>query len=196
MANKKENVEQKEIVDNSEAPSLEKNESFLKLTREEALEENKRVKFNTKLLNANIPVLGICFGHQLIAHVLGGETTPAARGWGVGVHEFRVEDAPPWMSGKLGSFRLLCSHRDQVVRLPRDARVFARSDFCPVAGYTLGEHFVTFQGHPEFLKPYAVILMQSRKELLESAYDKGIASLAETTDEGLVATWMLEFFEQ
>ena len=35
---KKENVEQKEIVDNSEAPSLEKNESFLKLTREEALE--------------------------------------------------------------------------------------------------------------------------------------------------------------
>jgi len=47
---KKENVEQKEIVDNSEAPSLEKNESFLKLTREEALEENKRVKFE----NANI----------------------------------------------------------------------------------------------------------------------------------------------
>ena len=140
--------------------------------------------------------VGICFGHQLIAHVLGGETTPAVRGWGVGVHEFRVEDAPPWMSGKLGSFRLLCSHRDQVARLPRDARVFATSDFCPVAGYTLGEHFVTFQGHPEFLKPYAEILMQSRKELLESAYDKGIASLAETTDEGLVATWMLEFFEQ
>ena len=140
--------------------------------------------------------VGICFGHQLIAHVLGGETTPAARGWGVGVHEFRVEDAPPWMSGKLGSFRLLCSHRDQVARLPQDARVFARSDFCPVAGFTLGEHFVTFQGHPEFVKPYAEILMESRKELLESEYDKGIASLAETTDEAQVATWMLEFFQQ
>ena len=87
--------------------------------------------------------VGICFGHQLIAHVLGGETTPAARGWGVGVHEFRVEDAPPWMSEKTGSFRLLCSHRDQVARLPQDARVFARSDFCPVAGFTLGEHFLS-----------------------------------------------------
>ena len=38
--------------------------------------------------------------------------------------------------------------------------------------------------------------MESRKELLESAYDKGIASLAETTDEAQVATWMLEFFQQ
>jgi GMP synthase-like glutamine amidotransferase len=83
-----------------------------------------------------------------------------------------------------------------VARLPHDARVFARSDFCPVAGFTLGEHFVTFQGHPEFVKPYAEILMESRKALLESAYDKGIASLAETTDEAQVATWMLEFFQQ
>ena len=140
--------------------------------------------------------VGICFGHQLIAHVLGGETTPAARGWGVGVHEFWIEDAPPWMTETTGSFRLLCSHRDQVARLPQDARVFARSDFCPVAGFTLGEHFVTFQGHPEFVKPYAEILMETRKELLESAYDKGIASLAETTDEAQVATWMLEFFQQ
>ena len=95
------------------------------------------------------------------------------------------------MSAKTGSFRLLCSHRDQVARLPEDARVFAKSDFCPVAGFTLGDHFVTFQGHPEFVKPYAEILMQSRKELLESAYDKGMASLDKTTDDGLVSTWML-----
>ena len=140
--------------------------------------------------------VGICFGHQLIAHVLGGKTTPADGGWGVGVHEFQVECIPPWMSEKAGSFRLLCSHRDQVARLPEDACVFAKSDFCPVAGYTLGDHFVTFQGHPEFVKPYAEILMESRKELLEGAYDEGIASLDETTDEGLVATWMLEFFQQ
>ena len=139
--------------------------------------------------------VGICFGHQLIAHVLGGETTPADGGWGVGVHEFQVEGEPSWMSAKTGSFRLLCSHRDQVARLPEDARVFAKSDFCPVAGFTLGDHFVTFQGHPEFVKPYAEILMQSRKELLESAYDKGMASLDKTTDEGLVATWMLEFLQ-
>ena len=140
--------------------------------------------------------VGICFGHQLIAHVLGGETTSAAGGWGVGVHQFKVEFEPPWMPEKTTSFRLLCSHRDQVTRLPQDAHVFAKSDFCPVAGYTMGNHFITFQGHPEFEKPYAEILMRSRKELLESAYDPGIASLEETTDEGLVATWMYEFLQQ
>ena len=139
--------------------------------------------------------VGICFGHQLIAHVLGGETTSAAGGWGVGVHEFKVEFEPPWMPEKTTSFRLLCSHRDQVTRLPQDAHVFAKSDFCPVAGFTLGDHFVTFQGHPEFEKSYSEILMRSRKELLESAYDPGIASLDEITDEGLVATWMLEFLK-
>ena len=140
--------------------------------------------------------VGICFGHQLIAHVLGGETMPAQSGWGVGVHEFKVEFEPPWMPERTTSFRLLCSHRDQVTRLPQDAHVFAKSDFCPAAGFTMGEHFVTFQGHPEFSKPYAEILIRSRKELLDSAYDPAIASLDEPSDEGLVATWMLEFFRQ
>ena len=47
----------------------------------------------------------------------------------------------------------------------------------------------------KFEKSYSEILMRSRKELLESAYDPGIASLDEITDEGLVATWMLEFLK-
>ena len=81
-------------------------------------------------------------------------------------------------------------------KTPPGRTCFAKSDFCPVAGFTLGDHFVTFQGHPEFEKSYSEILMRSRKELLESAYDPGIASLDEITDEGLVATWMLEFLQQ
>src|SRR5262245_23341815 len=44
------------------------------------------------------PLVGICFGHQLIARALGGNVFKAPQGWGVGVHESTVTDPAPWMS--------------------------------------------------------------------------------------------------
>ncbi|MCZ6888921.1 MAG: GMP synthase [Gammaproteobacteria bacterium] len=137
--------------------------------------------------------VGICFGHQLIAHVLGGKTTAASVGWGVGVHEVRVVDKQPWMDPALPSINLLCSHKDQVLVLPERARVIASSEFCPLAGFALGSHFITFQGHPEFSTGYARALMNSRVELLGDAYEPGIRSLEHDTDETSVGRWMLNF---
>lgn len=139
-------------------------------------------------------VVGICFGHQLIAQALGGAAGPAPCGWTVGVHESRVAARTRWMDPEAPSFSLISAHQDQVSRLPAGAQLIATNDVCPNAAFQVGEHMLAFQGHPEFTKAYSRDLMSSRRELLgEKCYREGMASLAHDTDEGLVARWILNF---
>jgi GMP synthase-like glutamine amidotransferase len=91
---------------------------------------------------------------------------------------------------------LLSSHKDQVVELPRNARVIARSEFCPNSGYVIGNQVLTLQGHPEFSKSYVEELMRTRQLVLgEQTFLAGIASLQEETHEALVARWIMNFIE-
>ncbi|MEM7078113.1 MAG: GMP synthase [Pseudomonadota bacterium] len=139
-------------------------------------------------------ILGICFGHQLLAHFFGGHVAPAPGGWAVGVHASTLtprawmgDDAPTAMA-------LLSSHKDQVQALPPTAQLYASNTFCPLAGFTLGEAAITIQGHPEFAKPYAAALMNFRRELLgEETFSAGMASLAHDTDSLQMARLLLDF---
>ena len=152
------------------------------------------VEFVRGEMAAGRPVVGICFGHQLIAHYFGGEVRKAEAGWAVGVHETRVVRTLPWMDPKLGSFRILSTHQDQVVRLPDGAELIAETPFCPVSGFVIGDVALCFQGHPEFDKPYAEALMHRRRELIgERTFAGGIESLAMPLDRKDVARWMLRF---
>jgi GMP synthase-like glutamine amidotransferase len=138
-------------------------------------------------------VVGICFGHQLVAHFFGGETRAADGGWCVGVQSAEVLEQQPWMTPRVERLALLSSHKDQVVGLPPGAQLFARGDRCPVAGFVLDD-VLTFQGHPEFTSSYAGDLMDMREQLLGAdAYRQGKASLTASTDAPLVARWMLNF---
>ena len=149
--------------------------------------------FVDKALDAGRKVVGICFGHQLIAHFFGGEAGPAS-GWAVGVHESRVLAEAPWLDPKLDRFALLSSHKDQVTRMPEGAQLFASNDFCPIAGFTWGDDVLTFQGHPEFCKPYSQDLMNMRRELLgEATYRAGVASLEGEIHAVTVGRWILNF---
>ncbi|MCG8671681.1 MAG: gamma-glutamyl-gamma-aminobutyrate hydrolase family protein [Pseudomonadales bacterium] len=141
-------------------------------------------------------MLGICFGHQLIAIALGGNTEKAQQGWGVGNYLSELLDTPEWMQTTPTDkqFRLLVSHQDQVVALPTDATLLGRNDFCPNAMYQIEDHVLTFQGHPEFSKSYSKALMDKRREAIgEEVYQKGIDSLQLMPQGELVAKWMYEF---
>ena len=149
--------------------------------------------FVRRALDAGGRVAGICFGHQLIAHFFGGRTE-RAQGWAVGVHESEVLVRAPWLAPTAERFSLLSSHQDQVTALPPGAQLFARNAFCPLAGFTLGDQVITFQGHPEFPKGLSHDLMNMRRELLgEATYQAGMASLASETHQGLAARWILNF---
>ena len=77
------------------------------------------------LCKADIPVVGICFGHQIIAQALGGKVEKSPKGWGVGVHSWQQYEQPWWMGGESSqstsdkpTFSLLAIHQDQVTALP------------------------------------------------------------------------------
>ena len=63
-------------------------------------------------------MVGICFGHQMVAHVLGGKTEPARQGWGVGIHQYQIITKHDFMRPGADEFGLLASHKDQVTELP------------------------------------------------------------------------------
>jgi GMP synthase-like glutamine amidotransferase len=140
------------------------------------------------------PLIGICFGHQLVAQALGGKTEAAAVGWGVGVHESTIHSQLPYMEPALAQARVLVSHKDQVTQLPPGASLLASSEFCPNSMFQIGEHIFCMQGHPEFRAGYSKDLMNMRRELLgEAVYAAGIDSLQQDLHSDTIARWIVQF---
>lgn len=137
-------------------------------------------------------VVGICFGHQLIAKALGGEVSKSPKGWGVGVNVYQRHGNSV---GEGETFQLLASHQDQVMTAPEGAEVIASNAHCEIAGLRLGSCVLTFQGHPEFIPEYAEEIMRFRHDMIGAErVEQGMASL--TTHEhqgGRIARWILDF---
>lgn len=152
--------------------------------------------FVVALHEAKVKLVGICFGHQMVAQALGGVTKAAHNGWGVGVSTSVVLNHSTIVPRDVSEFSLVVSHKDQVTELPRDAELLAGSGFCPNAMFKVDNHILTFQGHPEFSKGYSRAVMDWREEILgPETYEKGVASLTKPTNEKDVAEWIVSFIE-
>lgn len=139
-------------------------------------------------------LLGICFGHQILALALGGAASRAEQGWGIGVHSYRMQAASAGTQVFPANIRLLISHRDQVTRLPQGAQLLASSDFCPNAAFVLDDRVLCFQGHPEFTADFSRSLLQLRQGIYTPEfYARGLSSLQQQHDGQKVGAWMLEF---
>ena len=91
--------------------------------------------------DAGVPLVGSCFGHQIIAQALGGTVEKFPDGWAVGRTDYRSGDR---------SLALNAWHQDQVTALPPGATVIASNDFCENAALGYGNRILTLQPHPEF----------------------------------------------
>lgn len=150
----------------------------------------------SQLLEEKKKLLGICFGHQLIALCLGAKVGRAPQGWGVGRMSYDWHAAKLPLAPEDDKMALLVSHQDQVLELPENAVLLASNAHCPVAGYAVGEEVFCVQGHPEFVEDYSAFLMGKRRERLgEPLYTNGVESLKQGHDGMTVARMMIAFVE-
>ena len=130
---------------------------------------------------AGLPIVGVCFGHQIMAEALGGHAAKFEGGWSVGRVDYRLD------TGK--TIALNAWHQDQVIDPPPGTTTYLSTDFCKHAGLAYRDNALSMQPHPEFDRIYVEHLIKSRgKALPPEIRDRAAASL----DDDLDTDWAAE----
>jgi len=159
-------------------------------------------KFIRLAYEKNLAMVGICFGHQIMADALGGKVIKSPKGWGLGRHTYRlnnkVKNFPlEIFPANIDELAIAASHQDQVVIAPQKAKVFMQSDFTANAGLIYdNRRAMSMQPHPEFEKEYSAAIFGLRRgnPLTDAAVDAAVKTLDEPVDNDLVALTLAKFF--
>jgi GMP synthase-like glutamine amidotransferase len=153
-------------------------------------------EFIREAYRVGTPMVGICFGHQVIADALGGVVTKSDRGWGLGRHNYQVGQGPEFLQQLADKVAVACSHQDQVIVPPDEAQVILSSEFAPNAGlYYRNGKALSFQPHPEFDDTYATALVEMRRgRATDEVVETALGSMATPSDSQKLRHAIAEFF--
>lgn len=152
----------------------------------------------TKFLQAakgRAKLVGICFGHQIMAQAFGGAVTRSETGLAIGLHQYTMADTAPWVEDP-APISIAVSHQDQVVVPPPGARVLGGSSFTPYGVLAYDDQpAISFQCHPEFGPDFAAALIEHGRSNLPhpEAADVWLASLSQPNDRKRVGRWIQRF---
>lgn len=143
-----------------------------------------------------VPVLGICFGHQLLAHALGGEVDFHPGGREIGTQQVTLTEAGTQdrLLGKLPQrFHAQTSHLQTVRRLPEGAVVLAQNEFEPHHAVRYDDRVWGLQFHPEFSRRVMIAYIEERRAVLEKEGFSYRSLLAQVQDTPAAAALLSRF---
>lgn len=141
---------------------------------------------------AGKPLVGICFGHQLIAMTLGGKVARRKQ-WIAGVQSIQLKSNP--VSSKI-NIKLLGIHRDEVVLAPENASVIGSTPNVPISVILISPNVLTFQYHIEYTKKYFNALIKSRQGILGTDITQSaLNELEQELDSESIAIDVLKFLK-
>lgn len=155
--------------------------------------------FSRTQIADGLPIIGFCFGHQLLAKALGGTVEKYEFGANVGLSRVNIVSKPAWLAGLYvhPSLVVLANHAEQITHLPKDAEIIAASDECPIQIFQKGNNVLGFQFHPEYEIDYQEALMARNtglepKQLLDARRRNATLS----RNDRQIARWIKQFISK
>lgn len=150
----------------------------------------------------DVPIVGICFGHQILAQAMGGKVVNSDKGWGVGILDYQLLDHLDWLKIEGNAFSIPAIHQDQIVVQPEGTHLFATSEFCPIAGLIYGDpdapKAMTIQPHPEMSAAFVADISEERLRHIipEGVMQPALETLSKPGDQIAWGKSIASFFRQ
>lgn len=152
--------------------------------------------------DAKSPMIGVCFGHQIMAEALGGRAEKWKNGWNLGPKTYRANGLPAWMADAPQTPALHAIHQDQVTIPPSDATTIYAHDDCAHAALLYGDpeapYGISIQPHPEFSDEFAGSLLDLRRGISfpEDRTDAASAAIGQPLARDWAADWFIGYLKR